>query len=175
MIETNPSSQLIIFLNYNGVLHPNAVLIFGGNPVFQTPYHQEFKICEWAPILESILDDIDPQGQIAIVLTTYWAFTLGCDKAKGYLPQSLRNRVIGTSDGSLEQYSLMNGFRLIEDYLAKFPCKDWISIDDDSYGWPQEFRDCLVLTEGAIGINSLKAQLELRIKLLERMNQVSKS
>lgn len=163
---------MLIFLNFNGVLHPNAVVLFAGKPIVQAPYESEFEVCEWGSILESMLIEIDPNEQIKIVLTTNWAHQLGWEKAAEYLPDSLKKRVIGSTNGDLARYSIMNGFRLIEDFLNNHHCNVWLAIDDDSYGWSGELRQHLVMTEGALGLNTAKAQIELKAKLVNMINSV---
>jgi len=79
-----------LFLDFDGVLHPDNV--------FQSREHGlelvgPGSLLMHAPILETILDDQDPNGYIAIVLSTSWVKAVGHEKTLSYLSSGLANRV----------------------------------------------------------------------------------
>ena len=85
---------MILFLDFDGVLHPSDVFLIANEPVLIHPKEPDLKLFCWAPILESILDELDPSGEVKIILSTTWVVKLGLERARSYLPKSLLNRVI---------------------------------------------------------------------------------
>lgn len=81
-------------------------------------------------------------------------------KSSRVFTRQFKKRIVGSTNGGLARYSIMNGFRLIEDFFNNHYCNDWLAIDEDSYGWSGELRQNLVLTECALGLNAAKAQIE---------------
>lgn len=78
----------ILFLDYDGVLHPDAV--------YQTRRGLELRppgqLLMHADVLETMLDN-HPEERI--VLSTSWVHLLSFKRAPGVLPSSLQARVIG--------------------------------------------------------------------------------
>ena len=81
----------ILFLDYDGVLHPDDVYLERGRPVLHATGQQLFM---WAPLLQDALTD---HPDVRIVLSTSWARELRFTRARDKLPQGLRSRVIGRS------------------------------------------------------------------------------
>lgn len=153
----------ILFLDYDGVLHPFDVYATGGGG--EPELHcddKSLKLFCWAPTLESILDDIDPQGSIQIVLSTTWAQKTHWTSARNYLPEFLRSRVIGGTHPALVPRGVQ-----IELYVVDYRIPDgcWIAIDDDDYRWPAQHLDKLVICNPDVGLSNEKTQQELRQKL----------
>jgi hypothetical protein len=81
-----------IYLNFDGVLHPDEVLFKEGRmPILSAPGHKPF---EHAHVLADLLT---PYPQATIVLNTWWTFFLGVDACVASLPSALASRVIGTT------------------------------------------------------------------------------
>jgi hypothetical protein len=152
-----------LFLDYDGVLHPYDVYATGGDG--EPELHCEDKslalFC-FAPILEAILDDIDPAGRIKIVLSTTWAQRTHWTLARNHLPDSLKNRVVSATHPA----PVARGIQ-IELHAMDFgiPDDSWTAIDDDNYGWPVQHLDKLVKCNPHLGISCPKTQKELREKL----------
>jgi len=87
----------ILYLDYDGVLHPADVRVPVSDPTRARVYvHNQptnHPLFEHAPLLERILQ---PFPDVQIVLATLWSRELGLDYAAQQLPSSLRARVIDT-------------------------------------------------------------------------------
>ena len=153
----------MLYLDYDGVLHPSEVYLIDGEPKLQLYNDQDLTLFCWAPILQSILDDLDPAGRVRIVLSTSWVRVLGYERALASLPEGLRQRVIGRV-----RINLLNEFPrgvTVADDAAHREIEHWLAIDDDAWGWPVEHRHRLIHTSGGEGIGCSKAQDDLRKKL----------
>jgi hypothetical protein len=174
---------MILFLDYDGVLHPSEVfrnpktgLIFLDRE-FTRGGHSMF---EHGDLLGKLLDEscVD----VNIVLSTSWVRVLkNFSKAKRYLPDSLQKRVIGATWhssmsgelGSRDMYSetftftSMTRCQQIVQHCERnlIADSDWVSIDDDDTRWSQHLRDNLVHTDKTMGLGKRSTQQELISKL----------
>lgn len=153
-------SSPILYLDYDGVLHPSDVWLVDDKPFLQWPEDPSLTLFCWAPILESILDDHDPAGRIKIILSTTWGQKFGLQVASEYLSDSLKGRVIGKTSHS----DRPRGVQIAQH--ARYHIKDqpWLAIDDD-FGATTQHQEKLIKCHGSLGISSIKTQQELRIKL----------
>ncbi|WP_340527051.1 HAD domain-containing protein [Cupriavidus necator] len=165
---------MILFLDFDGVLHPDAVYLVNGRPQLRA----EGSLFMWAPILEA---NLDPYPQVQIVLSTSWVRVLkSFTRTRAYLPAALQARVIGATWHSAmarhhegahrveaSWFSELSRYAQIARYIARagLRAEHWLAIDDDSEEWPAELRDHLVETDGALGLASASAQLELAQRL----------
>ncbi|MFM0031771.1 HAD domain-containing protein [Paraburkholderia madseniana] len=156
---------LILYLDYDGVLHPEGVYNWPGKGPYiaNPPGHRLF---EHAALLERVLL---PYPDVRIVLSTSWVRVYrGVVKPARWLPQSLRSRVIGATfhtkmdKGSFDDSS--RGMQIWSDVLRRRPDK-WIAVDDDDLGWPPWCRENLVLTHEILGISKSEVLAELETKL----------
>lgn len=93
---------MILFLDYDGVLHPDSAHLIRGSPVLRA----EGELLMWMPILEDILE---PYPDVSIVLSTSWVRVLGFSRARDYLsPPSRANR---WSDMALGDATTRRGLR----------------------------------------------------------------
>lgn len=165
---------MLLFLDYDGVLHPDAAYLIGGRPVLKT----EGELFMWAPVLVELLR---PYPEIKIVLSTSWVRVLGFGKARDYLPPELRSKVIGgtwhsamgrhaegTHRTDISWFVESSGYQQIARYISRAGVRagNWLAIDDDADGWADTQRERLVETDGVIGLSSSLAQNELRAKLI---------
>ncbi|HEY3301305.1 MAG TPA: HAD domain-containing protein [Methylophilaceae bacterium] len=166
-----------IFLDFDGVLHPDDVYNSKRGLELRAPGH----LMMHAPVLQTILDEIDPHGDIKIILSTSWVRIKGFDRTKKYLSDGLASRVIGATwhsgmvkrqndfrNSLLDPFLQMSRFQQIEWYLKRHPTKEWLAIDDLHSGaetWPEDMSDHLVLTDPDNGLGCLNAQNELVTKL----------
>lgn len=150
-----------LFLDYDGVLHPYSVYCVGEAFELYCEDKSVQMFC-WAPILEGILDDLDPHGRIKIVLSTTWAQRLHWSVAKKYLPESLQQRVVGGTTWAPVARGIQVQLHTM-DY--RIPDNCWLAIDDDDYKWPKEHLDKLVRTDEELGLSCKKTQAILREKL----------
>lgn len=157
---------MILFLDYDGVLHPDEVFLTKSGP----------KLCSagqlfmWAPILEELLR---PYPEIQIVLSTSWVRHLGFTKAKNRLSEELQGRVVGSTWHSsmgknwADQiwWDQSSRYRQILRYVTRAMATEWIALDDDAANWPSKYRSRLVHVAGAAGLSSRSAQADLIHKI----------
>lgn len=149
-----------LFLDFDGVLHPY-------DAAAERDLDEANLFC-WAKIIEAILDDIDNAGRIKIVLSTTWAQRSHWTLARNYLPESLKNRVVGGTHPAPVARGVQIELHAM-DY--RIPETDWIAIDDDDYNWPTQHLDKLVKCNPHLGISYPKTQQELREKLERLLNE----
>jgi hypothetical protein len=165
---------MIVFLDFDGVLHPDAAYLVKGRPELRAAG----TLFMWAPILEEALV---PYPESKIVLSTSWVRVLrSFSRARAFLPVALQARVIGATwhsammrhhEGShrieVNWFSEMSRYAQIARYLSRAGqrAEHWLAIDDDSEGWPVELRDRLVEPDGALGLGSMATQVELAERL----------
>lgn len=152
------SENIIIYLDFDGVLHPCDVSIVGKTPVLLTP---GFSLFCWAPILESLIDEYDPTGtKVQIVLSTSWVSLWGLQQAASYLPDSLRNRVIGKT----KKVGRTRAFEVIM-HAEDNKFENWFALDDLFSGeqcWPDEHAERIVLCDPDLGLSDAKVTQLLR-------------
>ena len=116
---------MLLFLDYDGVLHPDEVYLKRGRPVLRGPG----ELFMWVPHLLSAIEGAD----VRIVLSTSWARHLGFRRACNALPESLRGLVVGATwhskmkigeSGAATLWDLQTRYEQIQAYLARMnsPC-----------------------------------------------------
>lgn len=149
---------MILFLDFDGVLHPDAAFLVKGRPTLKS----EGELFMWAPLLVDVLADFP---EVQIVLSTSWARELSFSRARRWLPDSLRARVIGSTWHSSMAFQA-DGFRLaqtwwdtatryqqIKRYADRAGLADWVAVDDQPEGWGADDRGKLVHTCGDTGLS----------------------
>lgn len=163
---------MILFLDFDGVLHPSSVYLQNGKPVLDT----DGELFMWAPLLVDTLSDF-PDCQI--VLSTHWVRRLGFEPTRDFLPVGLRERVIGStwhSVGETPGYNNGLTFSYWSDatryqqikHWAQFhglSASEWMAIDDDASGWHEPDSDHLVHLDGKIGLSDLTKLEMLKSKI----------
>jgi hypothetical protein len=146
---------MILFLDFDGVLHPGAA--------FHTKRGIELRgegeLFMWSPILQKLLSECP---QIQIVLSTSWVRQLDFKRAKKRLPESVQDRVIGaTYHSSMESgpdsipWMERTRWQQIATYLSRNKVQDWIALDDDAAGWPDDQRHRLLYCDPQTGLAGL--------------------
>ena len=170
---------MVIFLDFDGVLHPNEVTKPVNKPLrLDVPGH----LFMHAKVLEELIATYD----VSIVLSSSWVRMLGFSVTRRKMPKTLAKRVVGAtwhsgmvdvvsypySIGSklADPFNYMSRYQQIKHYVEQHEIKNWLAIDDLHSGteiesWPIEMRKHLVLTDGELGISCIKAQQELTKKL----------
>ena len=154
---------MILFLDFDGVLHPSDVSLINNEPVLIYPKEPDLTLFCWTPILESILDEFDPTGEIKIILSTTWVVRLGLERARSYLPESLRNRVTGGLRQTVH-YS-PRGYLVGRHAFQKHLGEQWIALDDSVYDWPESSIHGLVPCTSATGISDEVVIRDIKEKL----------
>jgi len=167
--EANDARQMttILYLDYDGVLHDDAVYWSPKQGIFiNTPGRTLF---EWMPILEELLF---PYPDVKIVLSTSWVRVKSFRFAKEHLSPSLQARVVGATYHHREMRRhefeyLPRGVQVWEDVVRRKPTA-WFALDNDEFGWPEWCRGNLVKTEDHLGLSDESVQEEIR-NLLKRL------
>jgi hypothetical protein len=153
---------MILFLDFDGVLHPDKAYHYHNRGVvLECDGHALFEH------VDALVDLLESYPEVPIVLSTSWVSVLGFDRAKGYLPKTLQKRVRGaTYHTSLSHWwANVTRFQQIAGYLARHQPGDWIAVDDDDEGWPDEMRHHLVHTNEWGGLGDHSALESLAHKL----------
>lgn len=150
-----------VFLDFDGVLHPDEVYLVRGHPVLRI---DGISLFEWSEIL---VESLEPYPKVQIVLSTSWVRLLGFEEASERLPEPLRKRVAGATWHATvpRRWTQMTRFEQILLGVERHRPARWLAIDDDGIGWSDEHRENLVLTDSLLGLGCASAQAELREKL----------
>ncbi len=145
-------TRQVLYLDFDGVLHPGPVYRHPKRGMYFGVSHQHHTLFENAQILQ---DALAPYPQLAIVLSTSWVRVLGYSRAKDYLPEQLRRRVIGATFHSRmnkhEFDAMPRGAQVLADATRR-GANRWLALDDDDEGWLSAARAHLVLTDGDAGL-----------------------
>lgn len=136
----------ILYLDYDGVLHPADVRVTKAEPqqprVYKGRRATLHPLFEHAPLLKRILE---PFPDVRISLATSWVRMLGYEFAVQQLPPGLRQRVVGTIwQGFLLQFPPRTRHDAITTDVEERNVQRWLALDDDIEGWPAERRHLVV-------------------------------
>lgn len=150
---------MILFLDFDGVLHLDEAYLVNGRPVLR----DDGELFMWAPLLVNVLADCP---KVRIVLSTSWARDLRFTRARDWLPEPLRTRVIGATwhsgmNESLEGFDKLRltwwdratRYQQIRRYVDRAGLADWVAIDDQPEGWADADSDHLIKTNGDVGLS----------------------
>lgn len=154
----------VLFLDFDGVLHPDAVYRVRGQIVLR---RDGVSLFEWTPHL---VEALAPHPDIRIVLSTSWVRVLGFNKACKRLPQALRERVIGaTWHSSMDEgeWQTLTRFNQVIRYVHHHRVERWLAVDDDALGWFKEYHGNLVHTHSEFGLALASTRKELQEKLVQ--------
>ncbi|ROZ79955.1 hypothetical protein EF096_19400 [Pseudomonas neustonica] len=165
---------MLLFLDYDGVLHPDDVVLRSDGSVELRALGDLFM---WAPILAETISDLDLQ----VVLSTSWVRQLGFKRALKALPKQLASKVVGATWHSAMKLSgsghilwdEQSRYEQIDSYLKRLTSSQkWLASDDDAAGWPDDKFDHLVLTVPSLGLSDAGVRQELALRLLENSKTV---
>jgi hypothetical protein len=127
----------ILFLDFDGVLHPNHV----------TEEHCFVRI----PVLERTLS----AGACDIVISSSWRFHHSLDALRNRFPPQLRKRILGcTDDAVIGRHAR---YREIRAFLDLHGDREWRTLDDSAFEFPEGCKE-LILCDGAVGIAERQAE-----------------
>lgn len=152
MSPLNPHRQALVYLDFDGVMHPQDVWRHPSRGIFIGPDGAGHKLFENAELLVELLQ---PYPEVGIVLSTSWVRVLSCSKARRWLPWQLAERVVGATFHSkmdrLWFAEAPRGVQVAADVGRRKP-RSWVALDDDGEGWPASSLDRLVLTHPVNGL-----------------------
>lgn len=159
--------QRLLFLDYDGVLHPDAVYLTSRGVELRAAG----ELFMWTPFL---VEALAPHQDVQIVLSTSWARNLGFQRARSALPAELQPRVIGATWHSAMgrgwpdhiAWDTQARYGQIQAYLSRLstPAR-WLAIDDDAQGWAAVDRELLIQTDPDLGLSVPETRAELAKKL----------
>lgn len=162
---------MILFLDYDGVLHPDAAYLEKKRPVLRC----EGFLFMWS---HHLADALAAHPQVKIVISSSWCRVFGYARAKEFLPITLRPRVIGGTWHSAMSRSEFGDpkipwtwwdsatrYEQIIRYVRRAQQEHWLAIDDDEEGWAKADAGRLILTDPTQGISDPRALTLLREKL----------
>jgi hypothetical protein len=128
----------ILYLDYDGVLHPPDVRVTEAEPSRPRIYHKgqptDRPLFEHAPLLAHILKAFP---DVRISLATSWVRVFGYELSVQQLPPALRARVIGTIwQGWMLQFPPPRRHDAITIDSEERGVERWLALDDDVEGWP---------------------------------------
>lgn len=145
-------TRQVLYLDFDGVLHPGPVYRHPKRGMYFGVAHGSHALFENA---DALTEALAPYPNVALVLSTSWVRVLGYSRAKAYLPEPLRNRVIGSTFHSrmnLREFEAMpRGHQVLADATRRGVCT-WLAVDDDDEGWLASASTHLVLTDETLGI-----------------------
>lgn len=161
-------SKTILYLDYDGVLHPEPVYRHPRGGMYFSVEHTGHHLFEYAEVL---VEALAPYPHVAIVLSTSWVRVLSYSRARAYLPEALRSRVIGATFHSgmnkFEFDAMSRGAQVLADATRR-SAHSWVALDDDDEGWVGSVSRHLVLADGRKGLCQPQTVAELVEKLLEQ-------
>lgn len=161
---------MVLYLDFDGVLHPDAVYQSKQGLVLRAPG----ELFMHADIL---IEAIKVNPDIKIVLSTSWVNALGYQTTLNHMPKLLRDRVIGATyrKKSRDYYTShsfdhMTRFQQIHAHVKANAISSWVAIDDlhsNTQDWPLEYWPHLVICDASKGLGDEETQADLNTKLLE--------
>lgn len=152
---------MILFRDFDGVLHPEAAYLYGKTLMLDA----DGALFMWANLLVDALAD---RPDVRIVLSTSWVRLLSFNRARDYLPPVLRARVIGGTWHSAAdrwEWEQMTQHQQIRRYVNRNRVTHWLALDDDNEKWGDADRDRLILCHPDAGLSDPAALPNLRNKL----------
>ncbi|MFZ2539547.1 MAG: HAD domain-containing protein [Oscillospiraceae bacterium] len=166
-----------IFLDFDGVLHPDAVYAPRNKPI---ELRAKGELFMHAHVL---IEALAPYPEAKIVLSTSWVRAFGYSRTIKKMPPALASRVIGaTYHTDMKDQSPMYGsgydsfqglsrYQQIINHVNRNAIKNWFAIDDlhsgtEIHEWPKDMRHYLLLTEEQEGLATDHKIAELNTKLM---------
>jgi hypothetical protein len=160
------TGELVLYLDYDGVLHHENVLWHPRIGAYLSA-PDGYVLFQHSELLERLLA---PYPAVQIVLSTTWVRRYGRTKAAKNLRPALRSRVIGATFHSRmdeQRFSeVPRGMQVWSDVLRRKP-RDWLALDDDWLDWPKWCLEKYVRTHEHEGLSDPAVQAEFREKLQE--------
>lgn len=168
----NAASSKYVYVDYDGVLQPDSIYWFRSKGIILVkeelpPEFQDCSLFCYADILVAALEDFP---DVKIILSTSWVPTIGYSRSRNRLPEKLRSRVVGAtyhSQHTPRWHDQTRYQQILDDAYSRRLSTNWIAIDNDAEGWPDDQRERLVHTDDNKGIDDAAALEKLRGYLLK--------
>lgn len=156
-----------IYLNFDGVLHPDQVLYEEG--CTPSMLLREHSALEYAHLLVAALDT---HADAAIVLNTWWTFYIGLDACTELLPAPLAARVVGCTVQHSSTYDEAPvRYHEAARCIARRRHRALVIVDHGNARYPRKLNPFLLLLDPTEGLSNQAAcrSLERRIQTLEQI------
>lgn len=124
----------VLYLDFDGILHPADVRVTPEEPLHPRVYVRgkptDEPLFRYVSLLELLLY---PYPELRIVLATSWVRAFGYENALKRLTPPLQERVIGAAT-----FPAPTRFGTISVDVEERGLTNWLSLDDDHVGWPEE-------------------------------------
>lgn len=152
----------ILYLDYDGILHPADVRVTREAPLQPRVYLRgepsDQPLFRYMSLLELLLA---PYTELRIVLATSWVRAFGYEFAIAQLSPGLQARVIGATT-----FPAPTRFDSIDIDAEERGLTRWLALDDDVCGWPAERRHQVVApTSQVLGLAQPGVAAELATML----------
>ena len=141
------ANQPIVFLDFDGVLHPADYLSFK-TINDELVLASDARFC-WVEDLWNLIHNFDCH----LVIHSSWRNSYTLDQLRGLLPTELGKRVVGLTVGENRHQSILA-------YVQKTQVKSYIILDDAADEFPRECVE-LLLCENNMGISNPEIQNKL--------------
>lgn len=169
LLHAPQTAPVILYVDLDGVTHHRNVVWHPkrGIQMMQSGH----RLFEWLSCLEDI---VKPISNASLVLSSAWCVRPGYKRALSNLSPSFRERFIGgtyhrgamrADPGLRDEFRSSTRFNQIFADVQRRRPVEWLSIDDDTDGWPIDCRRNLIACDGETGLSDRRVQSELREKL----------
>lgn len=161
------NNKPILYLDYDGVLHPADVRVALAEPrrpqVYVRGEPTSHPLFEHVELLETLLK---PFPTLRIILATSWVREFGFDFALRQLTPNLQSRVVGATWREGMQVQLPARYYCIQVDAEERGLERWLALDDDLYCWPEkELHRVVAPTDRILGLAEPGIADELADKL----------
>lgn len=144
---------LILFLDFDGVLHP----VGGAEPR---------RRMEKLPLLETLLRE-PASADVGVVISSTWRLLYNTAQLRSGFAPDVREHVIDCTPELEEHRTPFRRHEEIAAWLAAHPqVRGWVALDDDVRGFPPDAYARTVFTQSAVGLAPRDIAL-LRTRLAE--------
>ena len=161
---TNNNAPVILFLDFDGTLHPLWTSKAGPGTSLVRAYEGPW-LTEAATLAELLAPHTT---NLEVVISSLWARRLTLEELRALLPSDLRGLVrdaIWTPNDKSQPP--VGKFAPIQAWLQRSGCQqEWIALDDDNRNWPEEQSHKLVWAKGTL------ASIDVQRHLTRRLDQV---
>lgn len=149
---------MVIFLDFDGVFHPNRTVIGQHGPKLLG----NGSLFMWSSQLVNLLAD---HPHVQIVLSTSWVRYMPIDQVRAFLPAPIQRRIIGSTWHSilyepefnknlpLTYWNDATRYQQVRRWVNVHRVRRWVAIDDDTEGWLDDDRPNLVQTDSKTGLS----------------------